>query len=254
MLTLGMQHGPHAVELHGYYLEALSNGRTATAAGQLDVPFANSPFPLGFEGNNNLWLQADQVTVELQTRLANVECNYRYLQMPQFEWLVGVRYVNLEELFRIITDDDSVVVQPRDPFRRATYQVESDNHIFGGQVGFEANAFVAEKWSIGVSNKNMVGPNFFDVENRLIRGDGFERTPGRRSDTNISGLVEVNLFTTIWFSSNMRLKAGYQALWLLNVPVAAEQVNFDPNVILGTVDDSGSVFFHGPRIEFQFAF
>jgi hypothetical protein len=252
--TLGYQNGPHAIELHGWYISEQSNTFSITRAGQLDLPFANFPTPLGFEGNNFLWLQADQVTVELQTRLANAELNYRYLPIPQFECIFGVRYIDLNEVFGITTDDDVVVAQPPDPFRRATYQVETNNQFVGGQIGFEAQTFVAEKLSFGITNKNMVGPNFFDVENRLIRGDGFERTPGFRDGSQISGLVELDLFMTIWFNPRCRLRAGYQAMWLFNVIEASEQVNFDPALNLGTIDDSGSIFYHGPRIEFQFAF
>jgi len=42
-------------------------------------------------------LQADRVMTSLQTALASAEANYRKLVAPGFEWLIGVRYLDIRE-------------------------------------------------------------------------------------------------------------------------------------------------------------
>ena len=58
-----------ALELSGYYIPQDSSTHTFTNPRRLDSFFINPP--VGFEGNNFLWLQADQMRTELRTTLAN---------------------------------------------------------------------------------------------------------------------------------------------------------------------------------------
>ena len=81
-LTLGYHFGENALEATGWYLFQNDSFKLDALKGRLDVPFAinngapgNPPIPLGFEGNNNLWLQADVVRTSLQTSLGSAEAN-----------------------------------------------------------------------------------------------------------------------------------------------------------------------------------
>ena len=44
------------------------------------------------------------------------------------------------------------------------------------------------------------------------------------------------------------------AMWVVNIPEAVDQVNFDLSAPLGRQDNTGSIFFHGPSLELQFLF
>ncbi|MGF1579677.1 MAG: BBP7 family outer membrane beta-barrel protein [Gemmataceae bacterium] len=252
--SFGVQHDRHIIEASGYYIPEQGDSGDVIAPGQLDLPFAVFPTPLGFEGNNNMWLQADIVSVQLETELANAELNYKYIWVPGLQLIGGVRYFDGKETFRIFTDDDGIVAEPPDPFRMATYQIETVNRIIGGQIGFQLEHYLTQNVSFGFTSKGMVGANYFEVENRLIRGDGFERTPGQRDDVQVSGLTELELFVNVGFHENIRLNAGYHTLWIYNVPVAHQQLNFDPNATMGTVNNNGTLFYHGPRVELQLVF
>ncbi len=252
--SFGVQWERHIFEVSGYYIPEQTDTAEIVAPGQLDVAFAAFPTPLGFAGNNFLWLQADRVVLRLETQLANAEANYRYVWHPGIELIAGIRYFDVQETFSILTDDDGLVAQPPDPLRTATYQIQTTNRLIGPQLGFLCEHYLTENISFGFSTKGMLGADFLSVENRLIRGDGFERTPGSRDDVQLSGLTELELFVNIGFNEHIRLNAGYQALWILEVPVAHQQLNFNPVTPLGTVNDSGTIFYHGPRIELQLLF
>jgi hypothetical protein len=50
------------------------------------------------------------------------------------------------------------------------------------------------------------------------------------------------------------VRAGYDLLWVVNVPVAKDQIDFDLSNPAGMRNDHGTQFFHGPQIELQFMF
>jgi hypothetical protein len=52
----------------------------------------------------------------------------------------------------------------------------------------------------------------------------------------------------------MRIRASYNLLWLVNVPEAKSQIDYDLLSPNGSRADHGSIFFHGPMIEMQFLF
>ncbi len=252
----GVQWGPHTIEAFGFYIPEQTNIHEFQSRGQIAVAFgANRLPPFGFGGNNFLWLQADRVHVILNSQLVNGEINYRLNWMPGFEWIAGFRYFDRAETFSIYTDDDGLTLFPIfDPKRAATYQIEANNRIGGVQFGFALENYLVPGVSVGLTNKYLVGANFYEVENRLIREDGFERPRGRRDAVQVGGLIELNFFLHIMFNDHIRLRTGYQTLFLWHVVNAHQQVDFDPANILGNEENNGGTFYHGPKIEFQLAF
>ena len=64
-----------AVEITGFYLPEDETVIGVVDPSRLDLLFVN--FPLGFEGNNGLFLQADSVTVTYQQTMYDLELNYK---------------------------------------------------------------------------------------------------------------------------------------------------------------------------------
>ncbi len=52
----------------------------------------------------------------------------------------------------------------------------------------------------------------------------------------------------------MKLRAGYQAFWLVDVTTSQDQIDFNLANKAGTQNHTGSIFYHGPMIEMQFLF
>ncbi len=253
--TIGVQKGPWAFEFTGFYIPEQEEFGAVESPGNIDVFFASQPPPLGFVGNNFLWLQADIVQVKLETQFGNAEFNVRKLIFPGIELIGGVRYVDLRETFSIFTDDDGLVLPRPDPLRQATYQTRAENRVYGGQMGYALDYYLVPQVGLEMVNKYMVGYNDYELENRLFRGDGFMSRPtGTRSGDNISGMIDLAFFLNIQFTENCRLRGGYQLHWLINVPVAHQQVDFNVNNLLGTGKDDGNILYHGPSVEFLLAF
>ena len=90
----------------GFYLAQYTRSGAIALPGQIDLPFVN--MPLGFEGDNGLWLQADRTITAFSSALADAELNYRYSNggIQETELIAGVRYVDLRENLSTYTDDD----------------------------------------------------------------------------------------------------------------------------------------------------
>ncbi len=248
--TCGVSEGPHALEVTGYYL--FNQNARLEKKGRLDLPFGAFPAPAGFNGNNNLWLQADRALLTLSTEIGTVEFNYRYRAYPWIEWIAGLRYFDLEEGFSVRTDDEFTI--PPRPLVSATYAIRTQNRILGPQVGCETFQQILPPLACGLFAKGMVGANFVDVDHRLIRGDGLQGPGGLRHPVITSYLLEFGLVFDFCLNDHMRLRAGYQGLCVGNVPEAHAQINFDTRVPTGRSDNHGFILFHGPLIEFQVAF
>src|SRR5262249_32375912 len=196
--TVGYHWDGQALELSGFYLSQNSSAKSYANPGMLDTFFnVGGNFaaaPLGFEGDNGLWLQADVIKLRLQTALGNAEANYRcWLGADaDFSCLIGVRYLDLYERFSFYTGDDDLTVlgvngRP-DPTKEATYFVTAHNQILAPQLGFEWNRAINCWLAFSMSAKGAWGANFLTVDVNLKRGDGFMGPHGGRSQTLFSHL------------------------------------------------------------------
>jgi hypothetical protein len=256
--TIGYRCGPDSIEATGYFLGQTEFASQVALPGRIDLPFSAFNPPLGFNGNNGLWLQADLVRIEQQTRIANGEVNYRYSYCPSFDWILGIRYLDLQEGLTIATSDDDLVLAnvglPPNPFADAIYTISTHNRIVAPQFGLAFDQLLVNWLSVSLEGKAALGANFFSYDHQLIRFDGFVGPSSHRATTLFSQIYEVNLFANLMCGEHVRVRAGYQALWVVDIPVAEKQVDFNPNNPLGRHSDHGSIFFHGPAVEVQFAF
>lgn len=248
--TIGWQLGADSIEFSGYYIPAQVATGDVVMPGRLDLPFANFPPPLGFEGTNFLWLQADRVEVRYEDEIYNLEVNYKTSWLSWLAILGGFRYFDLNETFSIFTDDDGVVVQPPDPLRMATVSSRVHHRLAGAQFGFQTRHYMTPPFSVGLTNKNFVAANFYEVDNFLVRGDGFQGPSASRDDIQLSGIIELEAYFQWQINYHMGLLLSYQTMWLLNVPEAQNQISFDPGNPGAVQDNNGNIFYHGPRLEF----
>jgi hypothetical protein len=269
-LNLGSQNGPTsygpqvtlgwrfcqslAIEATGFYLPQVSEVSAVAAPGRLDLPFFNPP--LGFEGDNGLWLQADRVFLTTQSTVYSAEINFRLQPVSGcgLEWLFGVRYFDLRERFSLFTDDDGLTVFPFDPTRAATYQVDTHNRIVAPQIGVDWETPVTCWLAFGLYFKAAVGPDFLTSDVTLTRADGFGFPGGHRSETRVSQIYELGLYLDWFLADRIRVRGGWTGVWIVDVAVASDQINFDLSQTVGTSNNHGSIFYQGPIIEVHLAF
>jgi hypothetical protein len=250
--TVAYREGCDAFEITGFYIFQTDSNTMALATGQLDLPFAFFPTPLGFQGDNGLWLQADKVFATLSTSIGSAEANYRHSCYPGCEFILGVRYLNLREDFSLTTDDSSTVA-PINPTQIATVISKTRNQIIAPQLGLEFEKPLLSCLTVGITAKGAWGVNILEQENQLVRADGFVG-PSSHHTTNIfSHIYDLSAWGTLLITDQFRIRAGYQALWVVHVPEAAQNISF----ALGQPDafhNTSSILYHGPMIEFQFSF
>jgi hypothetical protein len=222
------------------------------AAGRLDLPFFNAP--PGFGGDKGLWLQADRVSVTTKSSLASVEFNYRYWCAECFQVMAGVRYVDQGDSLGIFTQDDVTSAGFDDPTRDATYLVDVRNRILAPQLGLEFEYPVLKCLTAGLYLKGAWGANFLHSQVELIRGDGLVGFDTHTSTTQFSQLYEMGAFVDLFCWDCIRLHAGYNFLWLVDVAEANAQIDYNLAHTQGAQNFSGNVFYHGPVIELQFVF
>jgi hypothetical protein len=256
--TVGYFFGCGAVELSGYYIFENDSSVQTSEIGRLDSFFFNPP--LGFEGDNGMWLQDDIVRTRLKTAVGSAEANFRWWWGNAYNvsYTLGVRYLDLYERFSYFTGDDDLTVRDvngnPDPTRQATYTSTAHNHIVAPQVGLEWNQPICEWLAFSVAAKGAWGVNFVDFDTRLKRGDGFVGFDGRSSDTTFSHLYELGVFADFRLMDNMRLRTGYNLLWAVDVAEAAEQYDYNLANHEGRRNEHGDIFYHGPSVELLLLF
>lgn len=256
--ALGWYSDNAVLELSGFYVPQNSSEQTTTRVGRLFLFF--NPTPVGFEGNNGMWRQADRVTTTYESSLGNVEVNYRWWNrgVEGFEPMIGVRYLDQMERVSIFTDDDGVLVRDinnrPDPLRQATYSLRAQNRIVAPQLGFEWNRHFLPWFSVGLMGKGAWGVNFVNVEQTLRRGDGYSAAGWRRNDTTFSQLYEFGVHADVYLLERLRVRLGFDGLFLANINEASDQINFNLRDRDGAADNNGSIFYYGPTIQVQMLF
>jgi hypothetical protein len=266
-LTLGLLAGTDIIEVTGYFIPNNSATNSRTDPGRIFAYFTNAP--PGFGGDNGLFTQDDRISSTLQNQIANVELNYRYsdLGVNGLELILGVRYFDVRERLSTSVDQNGVLaplvtgpgVTQSNPLDEATYTAATHNRILAPQFGFEGNWGVQDKgcfsWlSLGILAKGAWGMNFVDDSHSLIRGDGFVGFQNELSSTIFSQMYEIGAFAEIHITERMKVRAGYNALWVLHVDAVVDQYEFNLAKPQGPINHDGSILYSGPMVELQLLF
>jgi hypothetical protein len=257
-LGVNFQYGPratfgylwqnHAIELTGFWLSASRKSAEVEMEGRVDLPFVNTP--AGFS-DNNLFVQIDRVNTEYRTSLGSAELNYRYTDaaVAEAELILGVRFIDHYESIRIFAGDDD------DDSDQASYQIQTRNRIVAPQVGFEWGTPFTPWLRLGLNGKAALGVNFAEVRTTLVRDDGTVGfNQARHSTIPLAQVYDMGAFVDVKILERMRLRLGYNAMFLVNVAVAEDNINFNLENPTARVNNHGSIFYHGPMVELQFLF
>ena len=261
--TAGYIWGSEAIEVTALYLFQHTVGATVVDPGRIDSFFFNPP--LGFEGDNGMWLQADRMTNDFTSTLLSGEVNYRLsdVALNDFDLILGARYVNFRDKFTNFTDDDGITFPLAnglpDPTRQALYRSQTLNQMVGPQIGVEYDTMIWKycypNISAGFTAKAAYAVDFARTEHSLVRGDGFPGFSVQNNTINASsGIFEAGGFVEVHVTEKCRLRGGYNIIWLTGVKLAQDQIDFNLANPQGNDDRHGNVYFAGPTLELQFLF
>ncbi|MGL6097418.1 MAG: hypothetical protein ACRC7O_16675, partial [Fimbriiglobus sp.] len=200
-LTLGYLLGSNSIEVNGFYTPEESNEKALTNPGQLSLQFAgpNGSFPIGFDGNNGIFTQADRVVLTFRNEIGGGEVLYRQWNagVNGFDLLVGARHLYVNERLGIFVDDEAGIVDDfgrSDPLRQAEYASQIRTNFVGLTVGGEGSWPL---WQNGIwltaIGKAAAGVNVIERRLSLTRGDGFQAFDVKSHQTQFGHLYDATI-------------------------------------------------------------
>ncbi|HHM13176.1 MAG TPA: hypothetical protein ENJ16_06450 [Planctomycetaceae bacterium] len=225
----------------------------AAGNGNLFSPFSNfgNPPVNGLDYN-------DFAAIDFRSRLTSVELNMRrrLLSRPgrwESSFLVGVRYVNVNERFGYQTTTTTPAAAG------VNYVTSTDNAMVGAQMGWTLQFLVRPRFWVDFDIKGGIFANRAAMDYALTQTAGGVPTNYAGGDTRdrTSFLGELSLDMHYQFASGWTFLAGYNAFWLTGVALAEDNFNTDINLLqLGPaqVVHNGEVVYHGPHIGLTWAY
>ncbi len=173
------------------------------------------------------------------SRLYSTEVNLKRAYNGSLSWLVGVRYVEVQETLNM--DIGGV----------ATENFDVDNHLYGVQVGLDGLLLNRSAWFLTGWSKLGVFGNSSDTALRTA-GVGGARAWTGASGSDTALLADMNLTAGYRVTDSISLLAGYNVLWIDGIADAPSQINTH-NIVSGaaSVEANNTAFYHGVNLGVQ---
>jgi hypothetical protein len=199
----------------------------------LDVPFALLP--------NGAFEDADEVFAKYQSKLHNLQLDTVLQEHCAWALVGGLRYMYIDEDFRLVPDDPNNPVLADDGLLR----VDADNHLLGLQVGVLAEQ-TCGNFCFNLAARLGGLLNITESDLFLYDSDGVNsfRLITNREETDLAFLSEVIFSASYHLHAGISLRGGYQLTFLDGVTLANEQVSSLNNGST-RINSDGAVLFNG---------
>lgn len=180
------------------------------------------------------------------------ELNYRHhLDVDgadyHFNLLAGLRVIRLEEDLDFTSWDEFPLTN-----EFGTYNIATRNTLIGGQLGVETfvplwkDILQLDLYGVagGYANETNVYSNFFNG----LTGDTDRQS---RVEWDAAGVFEAAAHLTVRVWRGVRIRAGYRAVYLVNIAAAPDQFPRTGGVgdfFGNNFDNDGNTVFHGPSL------
>lgn len=181
-----------------------------------------------------------QVFGDYRSRLHSFELNMRRRVGPNASVLTGLRYINIDEDFHLVSIDR---LNPTTRSDIGFYNVETDNHMVGPQIGGEVFQPVSDRFSVGAFGKAGLLLNFAE-SSREVTHDGKIVVDNNEHEVELASVVELGLIGRYALSPTCALRAGYQVVYIGGVALAVDQA---PEGF-----ETDAVWYHGPSAGFEY--
>jgi hypothetical protein len=226
-LTLGYQYDDrHALE--GTFTGFLDWNAKAQATGFLDLD-------AGVPGIFPLFCDASLQTADYSSTLNMVEANHITRIGTRGTFLVGVRYVDLEEDLHRLS-----VVFPGFPGLQGEFDVKTRNYMFGPQVGGSWRADLTQFLSFDATGKAGFLGNFYDVGTNIADSLALTYANDQEQEVDIATVWDLGANLRWQLSDRLAVHGGYQVLVIQGAALAIEQ-SYDST-------ETGNIVYHGPNV------
>jgi len=181
----------------------------------------------------------------------------------QLSWGVGIRFFQFNEGLQFATSHDYAQFGVT-PTGEMFYDIDVDNQLYGGQIGFRAEWTVSDRLSFHAGTKFGVYNNHIKHWSRIGGHNGAAVVVGgpndgmvydvRSSKDDIAFLGEFDLGMGYRFTQHWRLRAGYRLVGISGIALAPNQIpyNFAGIQDVVNVDSNGSMLIHGGYAGLEF--
>jgi hypothetical protein len=178
-----------------------------------------------------------------QSRLQSEELNLRRELNQTWTGLIGFRAVQIHENFHVDY-----------PTNSALYSIESENRLYGMQIGGEGKLFYTDNFLISTVLKAGLFENNSEQTTTDISGQLSNRLApfSIGGATNQASFVgELGVMGTYRWTESVLFRLGYNVMWIDDIALATEQIAVNefrqiPTIPdIETVNAEGSLFYHG---------
>ena len=181
------------------------NSSIALDAGGLDVPVG--PDGGAFDG-------ANFVEASYSSELHSLEVNVLQFRDDRLTWVTGIRYIDAEEDFLLRVDNGN----------QGGMVITGDNRLLGLQGGANYSRG-CNGWCYTAYGRAGLFVNFAERDFR-IRDEGFpdNNAVGENNDTEFAFVGQIGVGLTRHLGYGLKLRGGYELLWIDGLTLAAEQL------------------------------
>jgi hypothetical protein len=229
---------------------------TQGGSGTLFSPFSDFGVPdgiLGLDYNNYASIaftsRLNSAEINVRRRLAHTYGGEHHAEASA---ILGLRYVNVAETFHYFTQANV----PAPQGANNDVDISADNDLFGVQIGCLSQLLMRERAWIDFETKGGIFLNRTGQQTVYtnVNSDGVTTTAafGDTEDAT-SFLLDLGGTLNIQFAPSFTFRVGYNAIFLWDVAVAAENFNTDVNMLLwgpADVNHGGNLVYHGPSVGF----
>jgi len=254
--------------------------------GNLYSPFSNFGSPLDANGNPSGITDFDYnlfASTGFSSKMENVEINLRrrvrlltdlnlrrrsiynqgepyvFQKRAELSFLVGVRYMKLEERLAYLTRSNIPAGSAN------VVDVGADNDMIGAQLGLLSQFLVLPRTWVDFEIKGVLFQNRVDVRSSYLNtnngGGNFQFTGADQRDRT-AYLGELSLMFNHQFTRTITFRAGYTAMWVSQLALASQnmppvvQNPSNQNIRVGPVlaNHTGDLVYHGPSLGLVFAY
>jgi hypothetical protein len=224
-------------------------GQSAGAATSVAAPgYLQAPGPLG----DTLTDQGEAAALAWNSTINGAEANVfrtstewsdRHEAWRTVDWLVGFRYVSVEES-AVLSIKSCDCEGPSVP-----YGVRTSNNLFGGQVGTRGR-LTWNRWAFeGWAKAGLMGTLERQGQDAVVDYQGFvQREASSSAATEVGFIGDINLSAIYRLSEIWGIRAGYNTIWIGGVALAPDQFSFAADGPVTTVTNGGGIFLHGASL------
>jgi hypothetical protein len=180
--------------------------------------------------------------------MQNAELNFRHFVSPQFSIMAGFRYVNWHETLGASFNPVNPFGVVTLPTGTITENYHTNNNVYGFQIGGDWKTPVENRFGFEISAKTGV----FGVRAEMADDTNIPNRGGfsiHGSGSHPTWIGEIGLTATYRVTDYIKIRAGYQVMWLEGVALAPAQVDaIVRSAAASTIDMRGGVFLHGAVI------